>query len=195
VPRRKVSALEGQQAPPAAAAVTLPAGASALKLPVFWLESPELWFTQINCIFATRGLTGSFDKFCHAVAALQHDALLLIADILQSLPEDLFATLQARLLASHRLMDYQRAEKLVTMLALGAWQPSQLMAAMLEMCPAGDEKSKIFPALFLQRLPQQLHILLTKQDPRDLVALAEFADELWSHQQQAHSRGGGLGSG
>jgi hypothetical protein len=26
--------------------------------------------------------------------------------------------------------------------------------------------------------------LLTKQDPTDLVALAEHADELWSHQQQ-----------
>jgi hypothetical protein len=56
--------------------------------------------------------------------------------------------LQARLLASHRLTDYQRAEKLVAMPALGARRPSQLMAAMLEMCPAGDEKSKIFPALF-----------------------------------------------
>jgi hypothetical protein len=68
--------------------------------------------------------------------------------------------------------------------ALGARRPSQLMAAMLEMCPAGDEKSKIFPALFLQRLPPQLRVLLTKQDPTDLVALAEHADELWSHQQQ-----------
>jgi hypothetical protein len=87
-------------------------------------------------------------------------------------------------LASHRLTDYQRVEELVAMLAFGAWPPSQLMAAMLEMCPAGDEKSKIFPALFLQGLPQQLRILLTKQDLTDLVALAEFADQLWSHQQQ-----------
>jgi hypothetical protein len=169
-------------------AAATPAGgsgqASSLKLPAFWPEAPELWFAQVNCIFATRGMTGSFDRFCHAVAALQHDSLLLIADILRSPPEDPFAALQARLLASHRLTDYQRAEKLVAMPALGARRPSQLMAAMLEMCPAGDEKSKIFPALFLQRLPPQLRVLLTKQDPTDLVALAEHADELWSHQQQ-----------
>jgi hypothetical protein len=58
------------------------------------------------------------------------------------------------------------------------------MAAMLEMCPAGDEKSKIFPAFFLQRLPAQLRLLLTKDNLNDLVGLAEHADELWSHHQQ-----------
>jgi hypothetical protein len=129
-------------------------------------------------------VTGSFDKFCRTVAALQHDALLIVADILRSPPEDPFAALQAWLLTSHRLTDYQRAEKLVAMPALGARRPSQLLAAMLEMCPAGDDKSKIFPALFLQRLPPQLRVLLTKDDLTDLVALAEHADELWSHQQQ-----------
>jgi hypothetical protein len=97
-----------------------------------------------------------FNKFCHAVAALKHDSLLLIADIIRALLEDPYAAVRAHLLASHRLTDYQWAEKLVAMQALGARRPSQLMAAMLEMCSAGDEKSKIFPALFLQRLPAQL---------------------------------------
>jgi hypothetical protein len=107
--------------------------ASSLKLPMFWLESPELWFAQVNCIFATRNLIISFDKFCHTVAALQHDALLIVGDILRSPPEDPFADLQARLLTFHRLTDCQRAEKLLAMPALGARRPSQLLAAMLEM--------------------------------------------------------------
>jgi hypothetical protein len=68
--------------------------------------------------------------------------------------------------------------------ALGARRPSQLLAPMLEICPAGDEKSKIFPALFLQQLPPQLRVLLTKNDLTDLVALAEHTDELWSHQHR-----------
>ncbi len=85
--------------------------------------------------------------------------------------------MRARLLASHRLTDYQQAEKLVAMPALGARRPSQLMAAMLEVCRAGDERSKIFPALFLQRLPAQLRVLLTKDDLIDLVGLAEHADD------------------
>jgi hypothetical protein len=45
-------------------------------------------------------------------------------------------------------MDYQRADRLVAMLALGVRHPSQLMAAMLEMCLMGDKQSKISPALF-----------------------------------------------
>jgi hypothetical protein len=155
-----------------------------LKLPEFCSESPKLWFAQVNCFFATSDVTGSFDMFCHTVAALQHDALLIVADIKRSPPEDPFAALQARLLTSHRLTDYQRAEKLVAMTALGARRPSQLLAGMLEMCPARDEKSKILPALFLQRLPPQLRVLLTKDDLTDLVALAEHADMLCSNQQQ-----------
>jgi hypothetical protein len=59
--------------------------ASSLKLPEFWSESPELWFAQVNCIFATSDVTGSFDMFCHTVAALQHDALLIVADIERAL--------------------------------------------------------------------------------------------------------------
>jgi hypothetical protein len=70
------------------------------------------------------------------------------------------------------------------MTALGARRPSQLLAAMLVMCLAGDEMSKILPALFLQRLPPQLRVLLTKDDLTDLVALAEHTDMLCSHQQQ-----------
>jgi hypothetical protein len=38
--------------------------------------------------------------------------------------------------------------------------------------PAGDEKSKIFPALFPQRLPAQLRVLLTKDDLNDLVLMS-----------------------
>jgi hypothetical protein len=54
----------------------------------------------------------------------------------------------------------------------------------LETCPIGDEKSKIFPASFLQRLLQQLRVLLTKYNLTDLVAMVEHPDKFWSHQQQ-----------
>ncbi len=63
---------------------------------------------------------------CHAVAALKHDSLLLVVDIMRAPPEDLYAAVRAHLLASHRLTNYQRAEKLVAMPARGARQPSQL---------------------------------------------------------------------
>ncbi len=166
---------------PATARVT---PSSTVKLPGFWPHSPEMWFHQADCIFATKGMTDSFDKYCHTVAALQHESLCLISDIMRALPEDPYAAVRARLNTSHRMTDYQRAEKLFAMPPLGDRRPSQMMAAMLEMCPPGDEKSKLFPALFLQRLPAQLRVLLAKDDLSNLRSLAEHADELWAHHQQ-----------
>jgi G:T/U-mismatch repair DNA glycosylase len=59
------------------------------------------------------------------------------------------------------------------------------MAAMLEVCPRGADKSILFPCLFLHRLPRELRVLLAMVDNTDLKALAEKVDELWAlHTQE-----------
>jgi hypothetical protein len=58
------------------------------------------------------------------------------------------------------------------------------MAAMFEMCPAGE--GKILPALFLQRLLSQLRVLLTKRDLTDLVGF-------WQNRAVVPPRAGGCG--
>jgi hypothetical protein len=64
--------------------------------------------------------------------------------------------------------------------ALGSRKPSQLMAAMLEVCPRGAEKCIVFPCLFLRRLPRELPVLLARADHNDLKALAEQVDKQWA---------------
>jgi hypothetical protein len=62
---------------------------------------------------------------------------------------------------------------------LGGQKPSQLLAAMLEWCPRGKERSPFFIASFLQRLPNELRILLAHDDFSDLKAVSQRADTLW----------------
>jgi hypothetical protein len=50
--------------------------------------------------------------------------------------------------------------------ALGGRKPSELMAAMLETCPRGEEKTNLFTCIFLQRLPWEIRVLLAKADTR-----------------------------
>ncbi len=64
--------------------------------------------------------------------------------------------------------------------ALGSRKPSDLMAAMLETCPRGEEKSNLFACIFLQRLPREIRVLLANVDHKDPKALATSADELWA---------------
>jgi hypothetical protein len=94
---------------------------------------------------------------------------------------DLYSTIKGRLLSAHQLADFQRAEALFHMPALSGQKSSQLMAAMLEVCPRGSEKCILFLCLFLRRLPRQLRVLLARADLSDLKGLAEQVDKLWTH--------------
>ncbi len=83
-------------------------------------------------------------------------------------------------MATHQLSDFQKAEKLFLMQSLGGRKPSEMMAAMLEVCPRGEEKTNLFACLFLQRLPREIRVLLARVDHKDPKALAQQADELWA---------------
>jgi hypothetical protein len=111
------------------------------RLPTFWAENPALWFAQVECILANRNVTRQFNKYCLVVEALPHESLRLVADLIEAVPaDDPYAVLKGRLLSAHQLTDFQRADSLFDMPALGARKPSQMMAAMLEVCPRGAEK-------------------------------------------------------
>jgi hypothetical protein len=60
------------------------------------------------------------------------------------------------------------------------------MAAMLEICPRGEERTELFACLFLQRLPREIRVLLSNVDHKDPKALAAQADSHWGlHESQA----------
>ncbi len=80
-----------------------------------------------------------------------------------------------------QLTDFQRAEALFDMPALGGRKPSQLMAAMLKVCPEAAEKCILFPCLFLRQWPRQLRVLLAWADLSNLKGLAVQANVLWAH--------------
>jgi hypothetical protein len=151
-----------------------------VKLPPFWPHSPALWFSQAECLFTVKQLTDEFQRYCHVVGALPHESLRLVTDLVEAPPSATpYRAIKSRLLSSHQMTGYQGAEKLFNMPALGSRKPSDLMAAMLEICPRGEEKTDLFACLFLQRLPRELRVLLAKADKKDPKALAEQADELW----------------
>jgi hypothetical protein len=152
----------------------------SVKLPPFWPHSPALWFSQAESMFMIRGITEQLHKYYHVVATLPHESLRLVADIVEATPEEEpYTVLKQRLMASHQLTGYQRAEKLFQMPVLGARKPSDLMAAMLEVCPRGEEKTELFACLFLQRLPREIRVLLSEADHKDPKALAAQADRHW----------------
>jgi hypothetical protein len=151
-----------------------------IKLSDFWPQEPQLRF-------AAHGVADEFTRYCLVVGALPHDSLRCVADIVESPPqENPYTIIKQWLLGAHLMTDYQRVEKLYLSPAIGDKKPSEIMAAMLEMCTRGEEKTNLFACLFLQRLPREIRVLLSRVDHKDPKLLAEEADPLWSlHGQPA----------
>jgi hypothetical protein len=98
-------------------------------------------------------------------------------------------TLKERLLLHFKLSEYERLEKLFTMPELGSRKLSAMLAAMLEVCPRGEEGMRTFAGLFLHRLPRELRLLLAHDDLSDLKLLVARADALHTHHKGGISTG------
>jgi hypothetical protein len=151
-----------------------------VKLLEFWPHAPALLFSRAECIFTLRNVSDEVIKYCSVVACLPHDVLRPVADLLDiSKLARPYNQLKERLMSAHELTPIQRAEHVMQMPDLGAQKPSQLLAAMLEWCPRGEEGSPFFLAAFLRRLPNELRVLLGHDDFTDLKAVSQKADVLW----------------
>jgi hypothetical protein len=179
-----------QLEPPVVAAAAAPGVPPAVKLPQFWPQAPVGWFAQAECDFHTKRMTDSFDKYCHLVAVLPPDTVRLVMDIIEVTPaQQPYETLKERLLSHFKLSEYEWLEKLFTMPELGSRKPSAMLAAMLEVCPRGEEGTRTFAGLFLHRLPRGLRLLLAHEDLSDLKLLAARADALHTHHKGGISTG------
>ena len=166
--------------PPSYAPPPLPPRAPVtLKLPVFWADAPVAWFAAVEAQFELRQVTSQKEKFCHITAALDKLSLKKIVHLVVT-PDPLspYTKLKEALLASHELTDFQRVELLLAVEPLGGRKPSELLADMWELCPNNQHNSIFFAALFLQRLPKEIRVMLTHEDHSDLRRLAAHADRL-----------------
>ncbi len=59
--------------------------AVSLKLPHFWPQQPEVWFTQAEAQFHTRNITADDTKYYYVVSALDQTTASRLIDLLQQL--------------------------------------------------------------------------------------------------------------
>jgi hypothetical protein len=65
-------------------------------------------------------MTDSFDKYCHLVAVLPPDTVLLVMDIIEVTPaQQPYETLKEHLLSHFKMSEYERLETLFTSPELG----------------------------------------------------------------------------
>ena len=109
-----------------------------MRLPPFWLDKPASWFVLAESRFRLHGVEAEKQRFDLLLSSLTKEALSAVMDVVER-PDLLqpYTVLKNRLLAAHQLSDYQKIARLHKMEPLGARRPSELLAAMLELCPRG----------------------------------------------------------
>lgn len=126
--------------------------------------------------------------FDNVLSALPEDVIAAIMDVLEDAGEDTpYTTIKNRLMETHVLSDSEKMELLFKLPSLGARKPSQLLTNMLDVCPAGEEKTKLFMFMFLQRLPKDLRLMMGEVEHGDPRTVAARADRLWAGHARQHA--------
>jgi hypothetical protein len=126
-------------------------------------------------------------RYYHVLTSLSQDAVRLVRHVLHETGPNSYANLRTSLLASYSLSNYQKMERMMKLLPLGDRKLSVMLAEMLEYCPVGESTTAIFTYLFLQRLPREIRVLLSEDDPADVQAIADKARHLIAmHMPQHH---------
>lgn len=115
-----------------------------LKIAPFWKKDPELWFVQLEKLFAIHKLTLDYTKFNHVVSVLDTDVLSSVRRIVLSPPEtDKHETIKNAIIANFTESSTNRLSQLLTGMELGDRKPSQLLARMRQLATGvlDDEKT------------------------------------------------------
>ncbi len=144
------------------AKVASPAVASALptirvKLPVFWTEECDLWFSKVEATFREMNVTSEMSKYNQVVAQLDETTAAFASDILkadQKEEDRPYDKLKKRILEVLSLSVNEKADKLLDLNGFGDKIPSQGLQAMLKLVPAAEAENPgfLFRRIFLRQL-------------------------------------------
>jgi len=149
----------------------------SVKLPPFWPEKPEIWFTQAEAQFALSGVTADLTKFNFLLAQLDLNIVENIYDLVSSNDNNKYVLAKDRLLGIFKESEERQLKKLVSDLELGDLKPSQLLRTMQNLA-SREVPDKIIKTFWLDKLPTEIKSILVISDG-DLNKLAEIGDKIW----------------
>ena len=153
------------------------------RLPDFWVEDPTVWFLQVDAKFRRAQITRSRTKYEYVMPLLPPKVLTQCRDIIIAASGDAelepFERLRERLVGSYTPSKWQLAHQIIHHPDIGDRRPSQLMASMLALLPAGEQPNILFQALYLERLPEDMRKALGTIKFETCRDMAAHGDLIW----------------
>ena len=166
----------------------------AIRLPNFWVASPELWFSQVEANFETRNpkITTDSSKYNHIMQALPQDVLNDCEHAVQAQGPDRYNKLKATLIKIYGKSPATKNAELLSLTAkpggLGDRKPSSIMMKIRTL--SGASYDAMERAMFLGQLPLTIRTALATSKARDNDELAAEADAVMEEFRLANIRSG-----
>jgi len=153
-----------------------------VKLGSFLQAKAGVWFNLAEASLDLNNVDNPRTRYNVVLAGLPNDVVAKLGAVAES-PDaygDPYLALKTRVLELYKPSKWENITKLLTFKELGGMKPTDLMAEMMALLPAGTEPCLIFKGLFLLRMPAEMqeHLQL-RVDELTCQQLAEHADALW----------------
>lgn len=152
--------------------------AVSVKIPPFYPDNPEWWFSQVECAFAVSGITRDETKYSYVVMNLDKTVMPLIWDVVSAPPTHLqYETLKERILSTFSESNETKLRRLLRGQELGNEKPSFFLQK-LRTLAAGQYNNEVLKTIFFEQLPENVKGILAVSDTIDLSWLALQVDKI-----------------
>ena len=151
--------------------------AVTIKLPEFWINSPEVWFARVEAQFSIRKIIDDTTKYDYTVSALDFKTAEEVQGILIHPPaQQKYQTLKEALVKAFGKSQSQKDSELLNLGGLGDRRPTALLRKINAL---NDDPITLKRALFLLNLPTDIRSILASQEFETIDKMAEAADRVW----------------
>ena len=158
-----------------------------LKLPEFWGDQPETWFSQVEAVFWRYRVCTEERRYYLVVCHLPRQVAARVTDALKNphLTKP-YTSLKEHLISAFSVSQYQKDLDLVNYTPGKDERPSQTLDKMLSLLPNTEDKAKpssLFTSMYFSKLDPQIrdHVVGMAYDRFRDVAMK--ADEHWFAKQ------------
>lgn len=160
--------------------------AVSIRLPDFWIKSPEVWFAKVESQFGTKNITQDQTKYDYVVGALDINTADEVQSILINPPvSNKYDTLKTALIKTFGKSQAQKDAELLNLDGLGDKRPTALMRKINAL---NDDPQTLKRALFRSNLPTDIRSILAGHNITNIDELAETADRIWERVLQVSSK-------
>ncbi|XP_026461133.1 uncharacterized protein LOC113362848 [Ctenocephalides felis] len=159
----------------------------SVKIPPFWENSPDLWFSQIEAQFDIATITNENTRFSYVIANLEEKQAQEVEDVIKQPPtENPYSYLKKVLISRLCASEETRIKQILSEEELGDRRPSQFLRHLRSLAGHTTIGESMFRSLWMQRLPAYIRAILQTQCDLPLDKLAATADKILEVQPLIH---------